>query len=161
MACIYGPFDCDICPKDEPAAAHEAPADCDGYEGAITTDRCLNCGQALYAHSNEALRTLFDINRRDGKPPDNSAPQAIPDTARRILDMGRTQQAAQPTYEQRREEIARRRNPQQSLTADEIARLLDEVFPPMQSAYTGIARAVDRLSQRDDAFMPCANEFHP
>jgi hypothetical protein len=31
----------------------------------------------------------------------------------------------------------------------------------MQSAYTGIARAVDRLSQRDDAFMPCANEFHP
>jgi hypothetical protein len=94
MACIYGPFDCDICPKDEPAAAHEAPADCDGYEGAITTDRCLNCGQALYAHSNEALRTLFDINRRDGKPPDNSAPQAIPDTARRILDMGRTQQAA-------------------------------------------------------------------
>jgi hypothetical protein len=118
-------------PYSIPAAAHEPPADCDGYEGAITTDHCLNCGQALYAHSNEALRTLFDINRRDGKPPDNSVPQAIPDTARRILDMGRTQQAA-PV-------------PQQ----------------PADPRAEGIARAVDRLSQRDDAYMPAASRFHP
>jgi hypothetical protein len=132
-----------------PAAAHEPPADCDGYEGAITTDHCLNCGQALYAHSNEALRTLFDINRRDGKPPDNSVPQAIPDTARRILDMGRTQQA-RCTCKQGDPEWC-----------DYCIARIPEYTSPADPRAEGIARAVDRLSQRDDAFMPCANEFHP
>jgi hypothetical protein len=84
MACIYGPFDCDICPKDEPAAAHEPPAaDCD----AIVADICKRFSKSL------------DYLARQ---------EAIPDTARRILDMGRTQQAvATQPADPRAEGIAR------------------------------------------------------
>jgi hypothetical protein len=54
---------------------------------------------------------------------------AIPTTAQRILDLGRTQPTPAPRVVDQRAE--------------------------------GIGRAVANLTRRDDAFMPCANEFHP
>jgi hypothetical protein len=62
------------------------------------------------------------------------APWPLPDTAQRILDLGRTQ-------------------PQQPAPV---------VHKPQQAAASdGIGRAVANLTRRDDAFMPCAADYQP
>jgi hypothetical protein len=119
-------------PYSIPAAAHEAP---DDGLGSLAYD--VATGDQWTA---DQLRQFFNL------PPDN----CIPESARRILDMGRTQQSDQPQ--------GRQSGVSPSLSGQ------GQPSPAVQPAdprAEGIARAVDRLSQRDDAFMPAASRFHP
>jgi hypothetical protein len=68
----------------------------------MSDERCMVCGLPVMECLQGITKFLLAQQQEEDYPP-----QAIPDTARRILDIGRTQQAAQQPVDERAAGVAR------------------------------------------------------